>query len=490
MILEVSQKQAYIFSRKELKENVARSADINYVTSSRFFREAAGPLFDVDPNFVYSGGGHTVLQFDDRDTSTRFAAIVTETVLRRFAGLELFVKQIPYDPEKTPGENLLALTQALERKKALRKASFRQMDFGVEALDPSTFRPRQASTQETGRVVERLMPPAGYKFPAEFEDLTKVGDKVDNFIAVVHIDGNAMGKRVEKVYEQCAESWADCCDSLRRFSEGIQRDFEAAFQETVETVIREADCDTVLPIRPVILAGDDVCFVTAGRIGLECARVFLEHLAARKDSNGQAYAACAGVALVHQKYPFHMAYRLAEELCDNAKRFGAGIDPKGNVSAMDWHIEFGQLKDSLSSLREDYLTEDGSRLELRPVAVLTPEVTELGENGDLRTYQFFKEMCIRMKNTGVARSKVKGLRTALKQGEVESRFFLQENKALDMLYETFDARFKGQLRQMWDALAVNKEKPIFLAIGGESRCLFFDAIEVIDHCDFFKEAGV
>ena len=36
-----------------------------------------------------------------------------------------------------------------------------------------------------------------------------------------------------------------------------------------------------LPIRPLILAGDDVCFVTAGRIALECARVFLERLRAR-----------------------------------------------------------------------------------------------------------------------------------------------------------------------------------------------------------------
>ena len=43
-ILEVSQKQAYIFSSKQLKDNAARSAEIGYVTSDAFFRKAAPSL--------------------------------------------------------------------------------------------------------------------------------------------------------------------------------------------------------------------------------------------------------------------------------------------------------------------------------------------------------------------------------------------------------------------------------------------------------------
>ena len=45
MILEVSQKQAYIFASRRLRENAARSEDIRYVTESRFFQRAAGPLY-------------------------------------------------------------------------------------------------------------------------------------------------------------------------------------------------------------------------------------------------------------------------------------------------------------------------------------------------------------------------------------------------------------------------------------------------------------
>ena len=44
-------------------------------------------------------------------------------------------------------------------------------------------------------------------------------------------------------------------------------------------------------------------------------------------------------------------YDMAEQLCSSAKRFGAGLDPECGISAIDWHIEFGQLKDSLAEIR-------------------------------------------------------------------------------------------------------------------------------------------
>lgn len=66
------------------------------------------------------------------------------------------------------------------------------------------------------------------------------------------------------------------------------------------------------PVRNIILAGDDVCFVTEGRIGVECARIFLEKIWGKVNSvDNKNYSACAGVAIVHQKYPFirHISLR-------------------------------------------------------------------------------------------------------------------------------------------------------------------------------------
>lgn len=120
-ILEVSQKQNYIFSSKRLRANAERSNEIAYVTGSEFFRESARDLYDERQNLVYAGGGHTVLQFDSREQAVAFTQKATEAAVRRFDGMEMFATSIAYDESKTAGENLTALTAALERKKALRE---------------------------------------------------------------------------------------------------------------------------------------------------------------------------------------------------------------------------------------------------------------------------------------------------------------------------------------------------------------------------------
>lgn len=484
-ILEVSKKQDYIFSSKKLRDNVSGSAEIGYVTGSAFFQACAGDLYVEEKNLVYAGGGHTVLQFENMEQAVRFTRRVTEEAMRRFQGMEIFAKSISYEEHKTPGENLNTLTAALEIKKARRKASFRFTSFGVE---------RQRE-RERSQFNDLIQPPEPWAFPTEFHQIVTAGEE-DNFIAIVHIDGNAMGDRVAKLYERCRGSWPQCCQSLKRFSEGIQNDFEEAFRRTVEQLIAASPalCPPVLPIRPVILAGDDVCFVVTGSLGLETARMYLENLEKmHNQEDGRPYAACAGVAIVHEKYPFHRAYDLAEELCSNAKRYGAKLDKSGRISALDWHIEFGELKDGLADLREEYQTEDGNRLELRPVAVIVPKETNAVLPAQ-RTYLFFKILCRALQGEygTIARSKIKDLRAALKQGIVESAFFLRDQKICDLLYHALDAAVPTReerwalYREMMTGKTLEKT-PFTMTEEGVWRCQFFDAIEMIDHYKTVEE---
>ena len=77
MILEVSKKQDYIFGSKKLKENADRSEDINYVTSKEFFHDIAKQYYREE-NYIYSGGGHTFLQFFDEDDLKKLAKLFNE----------------------------------------------------------------------------------------------------------------------------------------------------------------------------------------------------------------------------------------------------------------------------------------------------------------------------------------------------------------------------------------------------------------------------
>ena len=489
-ILEVSRKQDYIFGAKELKENVRRSAEIAYVTSSPFFEKTAPAFYQKEKNLVYAGGGHTVLQFDSREQAVAFARAVTEAAVRQFSGMEIFVRTMSYDPGLTPGQNLTALSAALEEKKARRQASFRWMDAGVACPKDDADADEQKK-KET--IHSQLEAPAGWQYLDHFEKIA--GN--DSFIAVVHIDGNAMGKRVMNLYQDNQGDWDQCRQSLQRFSESIQKDFEQSMTDTAYALIA-ARPDGLeapdLPLRPVILAGDDVCFVCRGSWGLECARLFLEHLTDKTNAqDGKSYAACAGVALVHTKYPFHAAYDLAEQLCSSAKKFGASIDAEGRVSAMDWHIEYGQLKDTLGEIRADYATEDGGRMELRPVVVLAGGVDKKAveqQTGKVRSWSFFRALSRELQQSlqNIPRSKLKELRTALKQGELETEFAIRNLQISDLLYQVFNAKYDTLAQQMnayrqGNPLeTIRREKTTFQEVAGVRRCLFFDAIEMMDHC--------
>ncbi len=490
MILEVAQKQNYIFSAKTLRENAARSGEIAYVTGPDFLKKAGGDDYQ-EQTLVYAGGGHAVLQFDDRETARRFAGKVTLTAARQFCGLELYAKIEPYRENETPQQNHDRLIRALEVKKSFKAASIRLSQIGVEATDPITLRPKRTLAEKPDssfRPDSQLVPPPkGWEYPANFSEL----DPDDNFIAVVHIDGNAMGARSSRVNAGQTD-WSVCCERWKKFSEAIQRDFEAAFAETAEIIARYADAkeksdgnipqtseDRKLPLRPVILAGDDVCFVCAGSIGLEAARIFLEKLSKKQDIDGTPYAACAGVAMVHVKYPFHQTYDLAEALCLSAKKYGASLDPSGRVSALDCHIDFGQLRASLHEQREDYRTDDDQLLSLRPVAVITPDGVPVVPS-EYRTYAFFRRTCAGVKGFAgkVARSKLKELRGALKQGSVETKFFMNEREIADSF---------GSLVRSEPFLTVD---PPDKDGKTKERCLLFDSIELSDHFTVIEEETV
>lgn len=508
MILEVSQKQAYIFESTKLRENVERSEEICRVTDPEYFKLAAeksGIAFDKEANVVYSGGGHTVLEFPDRESAEKFAYAVSARVRREFPELEYFIKTVEYDENLTPGKNLFRLSQELEKKKSVRAASFHQGSFGVEEKD-TELRRAKVQVKMADRIVwkpEKEYMPEGFTMPVKLEDLGVSKDN-SSFVAIVHIDGNGMGKRVENLRKQSENlSWDDYKKTLRSFSDAIDFDFKTAFRAMLDAIAGQVPylIDKGLnlkqhsfPVRKLILAGDDVCFVTEGRIGLEAARIFIEQLSKLENAvDHKHYTACAGVAIVHQKYPFYKAYELSEMLCSNAKRFLASFDDQVKDSgtkgcAIDWHIEFGEIIDDLSDMRQKYETADGGTLELRPY-LLSAE-SELWEKEKVRRYSAFKKLVnlLQGENEVYARGKIKELRGVLKEGEKATEYYLKSS-LMDILnldlFEDHDR--EKQIKQIGTGTGL--ERRAFLESGGKKHSLYFDAIEVLDTFISLDEKG-
>ena len=97
VILEVSQKQAYIFGDKRLRENVKRSRLIDWVTDPDFFVEIAKKLFSEEKNLVYAGGGHTVLQLTQKEDAAFDFWFITVRIALNDAG-EVAYMEYEYVP--------------------------------------------------------------------------------------------------------------------------------------------------------------------------------------------------------------------------------------------------------------------------------------------------------------------------------------------------------------------------------------------------------
>ncbi|MDE7431546.1 MAG: hypothetical protein K2N34_06510 [Lachnospiraceae bacterium] len=471
-ILEVSQKQAYIFQSNELKKNILNSAVIAWIMDADYLEETAGDkkLFNKEDNLVYSGGGHTVLEFPTQNQAVCFTKKITKAIRENYPGIEVFARTILYKDEDSPSKNLKELTKALEKKKSERRAAFHQGSFGVEKIDTNTLKPilyceeKERQMPEKEKKTDKSLIADGYSCVFWFEDLGGTKDE-SNFIAVVHIDGNAMGKRMERLQHRLENlSWTDYKEKLRAFSESVDGNYKAAYKGMSEYVadnIRRgklSDLDISgnrFPVRRIITAGDDICFVTEGRIGLECAAVFLDKLGRQKNKvDEEGYEACAGVAIVHQKYPFYKAYELAEMLCGNAKKYGVTLSSDGfgsDVSAIDWHVEFGETKDTLEEIRADYLDTEGSSITGRPYIVRASQSVIDAE--PTHDYQVVHKLIQKLQEKeSCASGMIKELRNIFKQGQKETEYFIKFHKIDELI--------------KWD---LNKDSKVL-----------FDAIELVD----------
>lgn len=529
VILEVSQKQAYIFGSNKLKDNVRHSANIAWITSSGYFESLAPDMFNEQENLVYAGGGHTVLQFADSETATAFVRKVTRQVYEDYPGLELFAKQHPEaaefaqmpDNQEPTLDDLKFLSEALERKKSLRRASFRQGTLGIEAINVNTNKPVSfgAATDtlpEQENIKDKSMYPEGVHRVREFSKLGKAKEN-KSFIAVVHIDGNAMGKRVEEMRENLKTSdWDTIRSELRKFSEEVDKDFTAAYKEMnakvwnwlkydekafrmLELQTKKADgtkgdLNPYLPIRRIISAGDDITFVAEGSIGIECAKIFMKCLANKTNgTDGKEYAACAGVAIVHQKYPFYRAYEMAEMLCSSAKKYivtNYGEDASAAMCAIDWHVELGELTDSMEDLRQTYLADDGSHMELRPYIVCNnnAKTYKVPECKDYRSFvRTWQNIC----GTGAyARGKYKVLRDYLTHGVESAENYLKENLLADPMLKGNRKLSKAEISAVVDGNFIY-DGAIYTTLlvphngpadkqAKITHSLIFDAIELMD----------
>lgn len=280
---------------------------------------------------------------------------------------------------------------------------------------------------------------SSYTFPKEFEDLGQVTG--DDYFAIVHIDGNNMGERFQKcksLAERSALSKQVKSITERAFAVMVQVAASISEEKYLEENIKVCRKDEggspvqYLPIRPIIIGGDDVTFVCHARIATMLSHVFMnalerisrEEMAHLDILGDSAMYSCGGIAILNTSYPFFRGYELAEQLCANAKK-----ESRANGSSwIDFAILHGEQSPTLEQIREqEYTSELGGHLHFGPyivsqkmvvgdtdkqVVVVEEEKPEKRYTAMLETIRLFRDS-MKKGDKGMGHNKIKGLRHAL-----------------------------------------------------------------------------
>jgi hypothetical protein len=151
----------------------------------------------------------------------------------------------------------------------------------------------------------------------DFEDMA--ADGKHNWLALIHIDGNGMGKEIRRIV-QTTKDEQQRSDKIKEFAKKIATCTNEAFRKAYEKTF-ESFTGTKIPFRPLILGGDDVTVILRADYALRFVETFLEKYENQSEAElGKKMKACAGIAFIKAKFPFHYTADLAEELCGAAKK--------------------------------------------------------------------------------------------------------------------------------------------------------------------------
>ncbi len=519
--------QRYIYSSNRLKANIGAS----YLVDRVFYEDLLNVLrsklgvdettweiespdwtrMEEKSRIAYIGGGNALILFRNDVSDADVDLVVTqftEKLLQSHPGLQTGVAQgvlhIGEGEDEKGG-----LTCIRDRLKGYQNSVFPEVNLpytGLTQICPETG--ETATTWQKGRdgekgrfcswefkakldaadkaenaIVEKIQDVLSetdktifdkFMFPTELE---KLGQReTENYIAIVHIDGNNMGEKFAGM-----KTLTDRKNLSRRLS----RKTKVAFAELLRKVVGEYESygtflslgednrKKILPLRPLVLGGDDMTFICTAKLALRYTRWVMEAMQAQ-DETGESVDTCAGVAIQPASYPFFRGYTLAEQACDAAKKEmrklrNAAPEKREEKSCwLDFVIRHGEQAPTLSDIRkQEYRTREGYDMHFGPYRVDAAKSDERALENLLAGLDALKKEDYAKQR--LAMNKIKKLRDVVRHGAHEWEKFRQR---LDERVESLQAIgvWKDYAETLW------KDK----------RTPYIDLIEMMD---FYEPEG-
>lgn len=370
--------QSFIFQTNELKDIVGASELVNNICSDLF-----QPFAKNGESIVRSAGNIKFL-FDNEDDCRKAVRNFPKEVLTKAPGITVSQSVIFYDEEKDdfgaaienlekrlhiqrnrPMQSLTIGNMGMERSRKTGLPAVKREN--NEFLDLATIKKRNVTAKGSQYVTKKLSEMAfgcDLSIDSIALDIDKITDNND-WIAIVHADGNGLGKVVQNIGKNK--------DAFKAFSKYLNEATKNAANKAFDDVKCYFSMEEgIIPVRPIVLGGDDFTFICRADFALDYVKSYLKNFEYEttklfeskvipqcnnndtKDILKNGLTACAGIAFVKSSFPFYYGYDLAENLCSKAKK----ISHREKSCLMFYKVQDSFVEDLSSMTKRELLIQD------------------------------------------------------------------------------------------------------------------------------------
>ena len=360
-LYEFASKQKFIYKTSKIKE-ISGASELLSNLFEEFIKLANNIIYDTETEFdinkftadgqvLYDGGGSLMILFQSRKLYLGFNRIVSAYLLENVPTLQLIVCCVPFSGDFI--KDRCRLYRQIRINESLNLSYDLTAVTPMAQIDPMTFLPvvkkevykssvKVNEKTELSLSSDRACKQKAYK---DYVDTNEFDlEDLDGWAAVIYIDGNSMGKKL-----------LDCIDSdynkgvnkLREFSKNVNNIFVTNPLKKMKEIVGNSETKG---FRQVIGGGDEITIICDARIALRLVEVYFDELNASNDGlneNEKNYA-CAGIAVVHAKAPFTVAYKIAEAACESAKNRAHEI----NGNYIDFYYCHAGITSDFKTLRK------------------------------------------------------------------------------------------------------------------------------------------
>lgn len=367
--------QGFIFQTNDLKDIVGASELVEQICTDKF-KEFTG-----NGTVVVNAAGNVKCIYEKRSECEKAVRFFPKKVLESAPGITISQAVVPLKSDLSDFESAVEkLEERLheQRNKPLRSITYGTMGMmrsrktglpavtvknkkgNLEYLDEAAVAKRKYANADdpknaTLNLCKKSFGNKDLSYKSIAFDISDMTDKND-WIAIIHADGNGLGQIVAKMNKKPGE--------LKNFSEKLDKATEKSAQQAFDDIVKGEDYNPttdIIPFRPVVLGGDDMTVICRADLAMKYVTAYIKHFEENTKENGSDLTACAGIAYLKSSYPFHYGYRLAEALCDEAKKDAKLPEHLKNgkaPSCLMFHKIQGSYIESFSQIVENELTID------------------------------------------------------------------------------------------------------------------------------------